>query len=81
MVNMEKYHLLYDVVAWTTPLQEPSWRGAWLAQLVGHPTLGFCSGRDLEVLGSNPMCSGQSLLKILSPLSLCTSPCSHVLSK
>ena len=26
-------------------------RGAWVAQLVGVPTLGFGSGRDLRVLG------------------------------
>ena len=30
------------------------WRGAWVAQLVKHPTLDFSSGHDLSVSGSEP---------------------------
>ena len=40
-------------------------RGAWVAQLVEHPTLGFSSGHDLKVVRSSPVSgsvlSGESL--------------------
>ena len=52
------------------------WRGAWVAQSVKCPSLGFSSGHDLTVLSSSPMSgsvlTGRSLLGILSlSLSLC----------
>ena len=31
-----------------------AWRGAWVAQSVDHPTLGFSSGRDLTVCEIEP---------------------------
>ena len=35
-------------------------KGAWVAQLVKHPTLDFNSGHDLRVLGLSPV-SGSRL--------------------
>jgi len=35
-------------------------RGAWVVQLVKHPTLGFSSGDDLRVMRSSPA-SGSTL--------------------
>ena len=35
-------------------------RGAWVAELVKHLTLGFSSGHDLEVVRSSPT-SGSAL--------------------
>ena len=35
-------------------LQKYTFRGAWVVQSFEYPTLGFCSGSDLRVLGSNP---------------------------
>ena len=53
--------------------------GAWVAQLVKHPTLGFSSGHDLTVREFQPHIglhdTAWSLLGILSiPLFLCSSP-------
>ena len=35
-------------------LNESKWRGAWVAQSVEHPTLGFSSGHEPRVTGLNP---------------------------
>lgn len=32
-----------------------------MAQLVEHPALGFCSGRDLGVMRSSPITTGSAL--------------------
>ena len=56
-------------------------RGAWVAQSVKHPTLDFGSAHDLRVPEIKPpsgsLLTEQSLLGILSLLSLCPSPCSR----
>jgi len=36
-------------------IRVPDTRGAWVAQLFGHPTLDFSSGHDLGVVGSSPV--------------------------
>ena len=60
-------------------------RGAWVAQSVKHPALGFGSGRDLIVHEFEPHVrfhTVQSLLGILSlPLSLPLSACALSLSQ
>ena len=38
-------------------------RGAWVAQLVGQPSLSFRSGQDLRVLGARGPCSLGCLLQ------------------
>ena len=52
-------------------------RGGWVARSVKRLTLDFGSGHDLFVCSSSLLGSAltaQSLLGILSPLSLCPSP-------
>ena len=56
--------------------QENTWReDTWVAHSVRHLTLNFGSGHDLTVVSPSPISSSvlaaQSLLGILSPLSLC----------
>lgn len=55
-------------------------RGAWVAELVKHGTLGFASAPDLRIMKWSPVIGFvQSLLKFLSSLSFCPSPlCTHV---
>jgi len=59
-------------------------RGAWVAQSVKRPTLGFGSGRDLSIMRSSPKsgwCSVWSLLETLSPSPSAPPPCSLSLPK
>ena len=37
----------------STVLTKSKFRGAWMAQSVKHPMIGFGSGRDLRVMGSS----------------------------
>jgi len=52
-----------------------------VAQLIGHPTLGFSSGHDLGVMGSSPS-SGSTLSaqSLLVPLPLLLPQLTHTLS-
>jgi len=60
-------------------------KGTWVAQSMKCPTLDFCSGHDLRVLGSSPVHGVGSALSVESAwdsfsLSLCTPPlsaCAH----
>ena len=65
----------------TSGLRKISVGGAWVAQLVECPTLGFGSGHDLTLRGFTPLvglCTDRSLLGVFSPsLSLSLSLTHH----
>ena len=53
---------MVNFMGYESYLSKNKWRGAWVAQPVTHPTLGFDSGHDLRVMRLNPT-SGSTLNK------------------